>query len=57
MKKPKHEKRGQPKEIDENIVEIIYDTIRDDRRQTVREIQEMLGIGKSSIHHILSETL
>lgn len=52
-----HEKRGQPKEIDENVVGIINDIIRDDRRRTVRGMKEMLWNGKSSMHHILSENL
>lgn len=53
----KQEKRGRPKEIDDNVVELINDTIRDDRRRTVREMEEILGIGKSSIHRILSDNL
>ncbi|XP_052681413.1 protein GVQW3-like [Crassostrea angulata] len=53
----KQEKRGRPKEIDDNVLEIINDTIRDDRRRTVREMEEMFGTGKSSIHRILSENL
>lgn len=53
----KQEKRGRLKEIDDNVVEIINDTIRDDRRRTVQEMEEILGIGKSSIHRFLSENL
>lgn len=53
----KQEKRGRPKEIDDNVMEIINDTIRDDRRRTVREMEEILGIGKPFIHRILSDNL
>lgn len=53
----KYEKRDRPKEIDENIVEIINGTIRDERLWTVPEMDEMFGIGKTSIHRFLSENL
>lgn len=33
------------------------DIIRQDRRRTVREIEDMLGISKSSVHRILPEKI
>lgn len=53
----KQEKRGPPKEIDDNVVEIINGTIRDNRPRTQREMEEMLRFGKLSMHRILSENL
>ena len=50
-------KRGRPKEMDDQTVKTIDNVIREDRRRTVREMEEILGISKSSIHPILSDNL
>ena len=55
MKTPKDDARsGRPSTSsgNENI-----DLVRSDRRLTVRMIAEELGLGKSSIHTILTENL
>ena len=50
-------KLGRPTEINSQIVNHVRDAIDTDRRLTVREISEDIGISKTSVHRILRETL
>ena len=50
-------KSGRPMEIDSLIVSKVRDVINTDRRMTVQEISETIGISKSSVHRILRETM
>ena len=50
-------KLGRPTEINSQIVNHVRDVIDTDRRLTVREISEDIGISKTSVHWILRETL
>ena len=43
--------------MDDQTVKTIDGVVREDRRRTVREMEEILGISKSSIHRILSDNL
>ena len=42
-------KSGRPREINASTVDNVNDVIRSDRRQTVREVGEKLGLSKTSI--------
>ncbi|MES9994114.1 MAG: hypothetical protein ABW098_19350, partial [Candidatus Thiodiazotropha sp.] len=48
---------GRPKTVDDRAVEQIRGVINVDRRQTVREIAEVTGFSKTSVHRVLSEDL
>ena len=50
-------KRERPKKMDDQTVETIDDVFREDRSRTVREMEEILGKSKSSIHRILLNNL
>ena len=50
-------KLGRPTEINSQIVNHVRDVIDTDRRLTVREISEDIGISKTFVHRILRETL
>ena len=50
-------KKGRRKEIHSAIIKKVSDVIDADRRHTVREVAEIVGISKSSAHRILSDEL
>jgi hypothetical protein len=51
-------KRGRPStSTDDDHVEKVHAAIRENRRLTVREVSEEVGINKSSCHTILTEKL
>ena len=47
-------KKGRPKELNNKILQTVSDVIRGDRRLTVREIVDIMGISKSSVQRILT---
>ena len=52
-----HGKPGRPWEINASTVNNVNDVIRSDRRQTVREVGEKLGLSKTSVHQELNKDL
>ena len=50
-------KKGRPREITDEIKEKVRSVINEDRRQTVREVAELVNICKSSVHNILTVDL
>ena len=50
-------KKGRRKEIHSAIIKKVSDVIDADRRHTVREVAEIVGISKSSAHKIISDEL
>ena len=50
-------KSGRPREINASTVDNVNDVIRSDRRQTVREVGEKLGLSKISVHRVLNKDL
>ena len=47
-------KKGRPTELNKKILQTVSDVIRGDRRLTVREISNIVGISKSSIQRLLT---
>ena len=43
------EVHGRPTKKDDKLINRVMDVIREHRRLTVREVVDMLGIGKSSV--------
>ncbi|XP_062611652.1 protein GVQW3-like [Saccostrea cucullata] len=52
---PMKEARGRPSKSDDKLKSRVLDVIREDRRLTVREVGDTIGIGKSSVQRILSD--
>ena len=52
---PMKEARGRPSKSDDKLKSRVLDVIREDRRLTVREVGDMIGVGKSSVQRILSD--
>ena len=52
---PQKETRGRPTGKDECIVKDVQRIINKDRRQTVREVADVIGCGKSTVHRALSD--
>ena len=50
-------KSERPREINASTVDNVNDVIRSDRRQTVREAGEKLGLSKTSVHRVLNKDL
>ena len=48
------DKKGRPKELNNKILQTVSDVIRSERRLTVREIADIMGIRKSSVQRILT---
>ena len=49
--------KSRPKELNNKILQTVSDVIRGDRRLTVREIADIMGISKSSVQRILTHEL
>ena len=52
---PMEEERGRPTKRDDKLKNQMMNVMCEDRRLTVRELCEMLGIGKSTVQRILSD--
>ena len=50
-------KSGRPREINASTMDNVNEVIRSDRRQTMREVGEKLGLSKTSVHRILNKDL